>query len=65
MNEKLEEKIFIIGSAQASRYDDILKALIGYISEKYNHRVTSYIHNKLVGVKLLVKPTAPTKYNPV
>ena len=66
VNEKLEGKVFIIGPDQASRYDDTLKALLGYISEKYDHCVTSCIHHKdkSVGVRILVKPTASTKTNP-
>ena len=46
VNEKLEGKVFIIGPDQASRYDDTLKALLGYISEKCDHRVTSCIQHK-------------------
>ena len=46
MNEKLEGKVFIVDPDQALRYDDTLNALLGYISEKYDHRVTSCIQHK-------------------
>ena len=66
MNEKLEGKVVIVDPDQALRYDDTLKVLLGYISKKYDYHVTSCIQHKdkLVGVKLLVTPTAPTKPNP-
>ena len=32
VNEFLKGKVFIVGPNQASRYDDALKALLGYLS---------------------------------
>lgn len=66
MNDSLKGKVFVIGPGQASRYDDTLKVLLGYIAEKYNHSVTSSIQHrdKAVGLKLTVKPIAPTKIDP-
>ena len=66
VNESLKGKVFVVGPNQASRYDDALKALIGYLSSKYDHRVKSYIQHKdkAVGVKLLIKPQAPMKVDP-
>ena len=66
VNESLKEKVFVVGPNQASRYDDALKALIGYLSSKYDHRVKSYIQHrdKAVGVKLIIKPQASMKVDP-
>ena len=66
MSKNLEGKIFTIGPDQILRYDDTLKSLLGYISEKYDQRVISCIHHKdkSVEVKLLVKPSVPTKLGP-
>lgn len=66
MNESLKGKVFVIGQDQALRYDETLKALLGYIAEKYYHYVTSSVQHrdKAVGVKLVVKPIAPTKEDP-
>ena len=46
VNKNLEGKVFTIGPDQASRNDDTLKSLLGYISKKYDHRVTSCIQYK-------------------
>ena len=66
MNENLEGKVFIISSEQSSRYDDTLKVLLGYISEKYDHHVASYIQykDKEAVVKLLVRIAILTKPSP-
>ena len=66
VNEALKGKIFIIGPDQASRYDDVLKSLIGYLSSKYDHRVSlcTQHKDKSVGVQLLTRPTAPLKPDP-
>jgi len=63
VNPDLENKVFTIGPDQAARYDNTVKAFIGYVSQKYDHRVTSCIQHKdkTVGKKLIVKPKALTK----
>ena len=42
---------------------EAIKALMGYLSSKYDHRVKSCIQHKdkSIGVRLLTKPTAPMK----
>lgn len=66
VNESLKGKVFIIGPDQASRYDDVMKALLGYVSSHYDHRVRSSIEHKdkNVGLKLLTKPVAPKMTDP-
>jgi len=66
VNEALKGKVFIIGTDQVSRYDDILKALLGYLSSNHNHRVRSRIEhkNKNIVVKLITKQTTPKKDGP-
>jgi len=64
--DKLSGKVFTVGLDQAARYDDTLKALIGYLSTTHDHRVKSCIQHKekSAGVKILVRPTAPKKTDP-
>ena len=66
VNEAIKGKFFTIGPDQVSRYDDALKALIGYLSSKYDHRVSLCIQykDKIVGVQLLTKHVAPMKTDP-
>ena len=59
----LKGKIFSIGSDQASKCDDIFKSILGYVAKNYDHRVHAILQHKekLVGKKLLNKPSASTK----
>ena len=63
MNPDLKNKVFNIVPDQAARYDDTVKVLIGYVSQKYDHRVTSCIQHKdkIVGKNIIAKPKAPIK----
>ena len=55
-----------MGPSQAAKYDETMKVLVGYIAERYDHRVSASIQHKdiNIGNKLLVKPTAPTIEDP-
>ena len=65
-NAALKGKVFTLGSNQAAQYDDTYRSLLVYIADKFDHRVHTAIKNKDkgVGMKLLIKPTAPTKADP-
>ena len=65
-NAALRGKVFTVGPDQAYRYDDTHKALLVYIAERFDHRVYTSMKNKdkNIGMKLLTKPSAPTKEDP-
>ena len=65
-NPALKGEIFSVGPNQASQYDSTLKSILGYIAEKYDHRIhTSIMHkDKSVGMRLRPRLTAPTKKDP-
>ena len=65
-NASLKGKVFTIGANQASQYDDTFKSLLVYIADKFDHRVHTAIKskNKDTGLKLLTRPSAPTKEDP-
>ena len=60
---ELRGKTFILRPTQASKYDKALKALLLYISNKFDHRVHRLFEEKImsVGLALLQEPDASTK----
>lgn len=65
-NPSLKGKVFTIGPMQASRYDETLKAILGYVADKFDNRVHISLQHKKIsaGKNLLSKPVAPTKQDP-
>ena len=62
-NAALRGKVFLIGPEQASKYDETTKAILGYVVEKFDHRVHAAVKekDKAIGMNMLSKPSAPLK----
>ena len=58
---ELSSKVFVVGPAQATKYDEAYRALTHYFGKKFNHRVFRAFEAKdsKVGLELLIKPTPP------
>ena len=66
INAALKGKVFAVDPDQASRFNDTYKALLRYITKIFDHRVHTTIKHKekSLGMKLLTRPSAPTKKDP-
>ena len=62
----LQGKVFTVGADQVARYDKTMKAVLGYIADKFDHRVTVVIKHKdkEIAKKLIKKPDAPMIKDP-
>ena len=45
-NISLQGKVFTVGADQAARFDKTMKAILGYVADKFDHRVTVAIRHK-------------------
>ena len=57
----LKGKVFIVGRAQASKYDDAYKALRIYLGTKFDHKIHRTFEHKdaTVGTNMLVTSSPP------
>ena len=62
----MKGRTFTLGATQAAKYDEAVKALMSYISTKFDHRVQRAFEERdaQVGKNLLNEPVAPTKLDP-
>ena len=60
-NLELKGKVFIVGPAQASKYDEAYKALLTYLGAKFDHKIHRAFEHKdaTVGTNMLIKPSPP------